>query len=78
MSNEINICYKISKNEKKVKLFGEEFINNNKNIYKIIIGNKEYELQSEFNIENYDGEILNIKLKGIRVFNIITSYIPSI
>ena len=49
--SEINIIYSIT--EKTINIFGSEFVENNKNIYKMIINKKEYEI------------IMNIMLKII-------------
>ena len=48
--NNINeeIIYKPNK-EGKVRIFGENFVNNNKDKCKIIYNNKEYELKEYFN-----------------------------
>ena len=62
--NEIIIEYNI-KREKKVKIFGYNFIKNNKNICKIIYEDKEYELTEYFDIKNIKNDILKIKLKNI-------------
>ena len=45
---EITIHYKIEKNDKEIKLFGEEFVNNNKDNCKIIINEKEYDLVEKY------------------------------
>jgi len=63
-NNEINIIYKIE-DDKKVKIFGAEFVKNNKNICKIIYEDKEYELDEYFNIPNNIKDELKIKLSGI-------------
>ena len=49
------------------KLFGEKFVENNKNLCKIIIGDKEYELKSFLNKEcdEVKKKEFEIKLKGI-------------
>ena len=53
---------KLSKN----KLFGERFVENNKNKCKIIINGKEKELCTFYNFDNMDeNQIFTIKLKGI-------------
>jgi len=45
-NSEIDIIYKKSgNNEDKLKIFGEEFVKNNKDKCKIIYNNKEYELK---------------------------------
>ena len=64
--SEINIMYNI-KEENKIRIFGDKFIENNKNICKMIIDNKEYEITEEYNIENYKNNNNKIKiiLKGI-------------
>jgi len=42
--SEINIIYDINKDDKTINIFGYEFVENNKNICKMIIDNKEYEI----------------------------------
>jgi len=61
------IIYKINKNDKKVKIFGKDFVKNNKNKTKIIYEDTEYELQEEFNLDKtfIQKDMLVIKLKGI-------------
>ena len=51
MSNEIIIKYKVA--NKRIRLFGNEFVNNNKEKCKIIIDEKEYELKAYHEFENY-------------------------
>ena len=68
--NDLNIIYKINNNDEKVRLFGHKFVENNKNICKILIDNKEYDLMENFDLKNYKEEILKIKLIG---FNNITN-----
>ena len=66
-NNEIELLYNINYEDKergKIKILGESFVNNYKNICKIIYDNKEYELNEEFNINNND-DILKIRLKNI-------------
>ena len=48
-----------------MKIFGSEFVKNNKNNCKILYENQEYELQEYFNITNNLNPKLEIKLKGI-------------
>ena len=62
--NEIKMIYLIE-DEKKIKLFGKQFIENNKNNCKIIVDNKEQEIK-EYLIINENmkkKESLEIKLK---------------
>ena len=63
--SEINIVYNIKKDEKYIKIFGSKFVENNKNICKMIINNKEYKITEEYSVKRFDHNILNIKLKGI-------------
>ena len=69
--SEINIIYMINKEmhilekEYTINIFGKEFLKNNKNICKMIIDYKEYELSEKFNFKYYNKDILEIKLKGI-------------
>ena len=42
-TSEINIIYDINKEE--INIFGSEFVKNNKNICKMEIDNKEYEIR---------------------------------
>ena len=63
-NNEIEIIYKINDKDKetgKIKIAGESFVNNYKDLCKIIYKNKEYELNEEFNIIK-DKNILKTKL----------------
>ena len=63
--SEINIIYNINREKDNIRIFGPKFVENNKNICKMIIDNKEYEITEEYNIKNYNENKLNIKLKGI-------------
>ena len=63
---EINMIYDI--NDTNIIIFGSDFVKNNKNICKIIIDNKEYELMEQFTIKNNVNNLLKIKLKGIDKF----------
>jgi surface protein len=63
--NEIDLVYNIPSHRKNVKLFGEEFVENNKYLCKIILENNEYELTDYFDLKNIKGDKLKIKLKGI-------------
>ena len=60
----INIIYDINK-ENEIKIFGTEFVKNNKNRCKMVIDNKEYTIKSKYNITKYNKNKLEIKLKGI-------------
>ena len=64
----VNIIYNINEYDKEygyINIFGSEFVENNKNICKMIIDDKEYEITEQYNIENYTNYKLKIKLKGI-------------
>jgi len=65
--SEINIIYNINKEiSNNINIFGSNFVKNNKNICKMIIENREYEIAKKYNINNYNKNILQIKLKGIK------------
>ena len=61
---EINIIYNFN-GENNINIFGYNFIKNNKNICKMIIDNKEYELAKKYNGKRSNNNKLKIKLKGI-------------
>ena len=66
--DEILILYKVEKNEnyQRIQLFGYEFVENNKDICKLIIKNKEYKLNEYINIKNIKNtKLIKIRLKGI-------------
>ena len=65
--DEISIIYDVGKNEgeEEMKIFGEMFVHSNKNICKMIIEDKVYELKEKFNIKNYKKKELKITLKNI-------------
>ena len=69
LENIISIKYLID-NEKNIKIFGTNFIENNKNIWKIIINNEEKELCEYIDIQNIINSenlnILELKLKQIK------------
>ena len=64
--DEIKIEYMIGE-EKEIRIFGDDFVNNNKDLCKIIINEKEEELCTNYNTENIElnNNIFEIKLKGI-------------
>ena len=64
-NEEINIIYDIKKDDEDIDIFGREFVKKNKNKCKMIIDNKEYEIVDEYNVKNYNNNILKIKLIGI-------------
>ena len=66
--------YKIKSNENVVKIFDDDFIRKNKNIYKIVYNNKMYPLQNEIFIENKN--ISEIKIKLISFSSIYIKTIP--
>ena len=57
--SEINLIYDL--NGKNIDIFGHKFVKNNKNICKIIIDNKEYEMTEKYNIINNNNKKLKIK-----------------
>ena len=62
--SEINIIYDINR-QNNIRIFGLNFVKNNKNICKMIIDNKEYEISVEFKVKSNNDNILKIKLTGI-------------
>jgi len=59
------IIYKINEKEDKIKIFGWDFVNNNKNKIKLEIEGKECELMEYYNINNNKIKNIHIKIKGI-------------
>ena len=62
--SEINIIYDIN-GKNNINILGRKFIDNNKNICKMIIDNKEYEITEQYNVKVNNNNKLKIKLKGI-------------
>ena len=64
-TNDFIIKYKIGK-EDKIRLFGDKFVENNKNNFQMIIKNEHYKLDSFYDVKNEkENDILEIKLKQI-------------
>ena len=64
--SELTLKYKIDFSSSKIQLFGEDFVRNNKENCKIIIENKEEELNAFLRIENMqkqNSDILEVKLR---------------
>ena len=64
--NEIIIKYKIERRKKEINIFGEKFVNNNKNNYILIYDGNEYELSVKLNIKNVGNKTIEVKLKEIK------------
>ena len=64
--NIISIIYRINKDDKKIKLFGKTFVENNKNNCYIFYINEKYELTEYIRLYDYKSNILEIKLVGIK------------
>ena len=62
--SEINIIYDI-KGENYINIFGSKFIENNKNICKMIIDKKESEIREKYKVKRKKNNKLKIILKGI-------------
>ena len=54
IKNDLKIIYKIDKSKDEIKIFGHKFIENNKNICKMLINNKEYEISKTIKYIDYD------------------------
>ena len=65
INNDISMIYKIRKKKDKVKIFGKDFVANNKDKCKIEYEGKEYDLQEEFNVKDIKKDRLELKLIGI-------------
>ena len=63
-NDEITLIYKVNINDKKIKIFDSEFVNNNKNICKILYHGEESELIEYIDVMP-NSEKIEIKLKGI-------------
>ena len=64
--DEITIIYKINNNENLIRIFGKDFVHNNKNNCKIVYEDMEYDLQEFLSINNMQKkDKIEIKLKGI-------------
>ena len=61
--SEINIIYDINKGNS-IRIFGHNFIENNKNICKMIIDKKEFKIREEYKVKKKNNK-LKIILKGI-------------
>ena len=61
------IEYQIKEDQNEINIFGQKFVENNKNKCKIIVEGKEFDLEEKFNLTNYKKEDnkLTITLKGI-------------
>ena len=58
--SEINIIYNIKRKINiNIKIFGSKFVENNKNICKMIIDNKEYELAEKYKVKGHNNNKLN-------------------
>ena len=80
LNSQISLIYNINENNKKegkVKIFGKDFVNNNKNKCKILFKNKEFELSEYFSLENLEINWLNIKLKGFEEITDISNIFNS-
>ena len=66
------LVYKINKENENIKLFGEEFVENNKNDYNIIYNNKIFPLQTYFlikDIKDNKNKLLEIFLINSEILN---------
>ena len=65
--NEIDLVYYIPKENNKIRIFGKSFVENNKDLCKIIYENKEFNLNEyyHYDYKNIKNNLLKIKLKGI-------------
>ena len=71
--NEIDLVYNIPNNNKEIKIFGDEFVERNKDLCKIIYKEKQYDLAETFTCNEIKDNILKIKLIGINNVTDLTS-----
>ncbi len=72
--NYLILNYRINKDEKEIKIFGYNFVQNNKDKCEIFYNHKKSQLTEFFdliNLNNYDNDFIIIKLQGIN--NIINA-----
>ena len=60
---EIEIKYKINRFKKQIKLFGEKFVENNKNKFTLLINDREQELISVYNYDSSKEPGLKVKIR---------------
>ena len=75
--NEMTIIYKIDKNKEKLKIFGDDFVKNNKNNCYLLINGKKIDLCSEININEEQKENLEIKLIETKIITDMNSMFNS-
>ena len=63
--NELRITYNIANKKDKIKIFGADFVKNNKNICNIIYDDQTYELSEYFDIQKTRNDRLELRLKGL-------------
>ena len=81
--DKIKIIYKIDKNEikdNKITIFGQKFVENYRDICKIVVEGKSYELTEFFNLENLSqtNDTLEIELKNIRYLTNLRMMFPDV
>ena len=64
--DQIRIIYKNNKNVEKIKIFGFNFVENNKDKCSFMFKGEEYNLQEYLDIKNYNQDKIEIILKGIK------------
>ena len=64
--NEIRMIYEINENSEEIRIFGDKFVENNKNICKLLINGKIEKLKTFISREDINHKnIFEIKLRGI-------------
>ena len=66
--NILNLAYKVNKNELSIRLFGERFVDNNKDNFKLFINEKEVDFSDVYPTDQIDDEIniLKVTLKEMK------------
>ena len=77
--NEIHLEYQFNNDEKKIRIFGSEFVHKNNNKCKIVIYNKRFELREFLDLEDFfkfpinEAKTNKIKLR-LLIINEITDF----
>ena len=73
VNNEITIIYRINKNDKKIRIFGENFVHNNKNNCKILCDGNEYEITEYFDVSKINKNQNKLEIK-LRIINNLVNF----
>lgn len=63
------LVYQVNPSEKRIKIFGEDFVKNNKDKYKLLYNHELYELTEYFSIKNNEVDYFYITLIGLEQYS---------